>query len=154
MDVLQLQQLQQLAGAATNAVNSDEWTRGIQSYLRPIAVQSLPVLWGAMLLVSPVFAQSGEETGVELCQSAPYNFFVGIGWMVIGFSTLAIGMAIFSGGAAKAFGFVSNRVSKAGNTALVGGLAAFGLIALVLVAAGIAFGTMPVSPPTECVVFF
>ncbi|WP_238532966.1 hypothetical protein [Halalkalicoccus jeotgali] len=118
-------------------------------------IQSIPVLWGALLLVSPAFAQqSGQETGVQLCQSAPYNFFVGLGWMVIGFSTLAIGTAIFSGGAAKAFGFVSGRVSSAGNGMLVGGLAAFGLIALVLVAAGIAFGTMPVTPPTECVVFF
>lgn len=122
--------------------------------LQTTVARAVPLVWGALLLISPVFAQSGEETGIQLCQSAPYNFFVGIGWAVIGFSTLAVGVAIFSGGAAKAFGFISNRISKAGNAALVGGLAAFGLIALVLVAAGIAFGTVPVSPPTECVVFF
>lgn len=117
-------------------------------------MQAVPIVWGVLWLVSPVLAQSGEETGVQLCQSGPYNFFVGVGWAIIGLSTVAIGVAIFSGGAAKAYGFISSRISRAGNAMLGGGLAAFGLIGIVLVAAGIAFGTVPVSPPTECVVFF
>ena len=131
-----------------------KFRRRIAAQLRPVVARGVPFVWGALLLVSPVFAQSGQETGVQLCQSAPYNFFVGVGWAIIGFCTLAIGVAIVSGGAAKAYGFISTRVSKAGNAMLGGGMAAFGLIALVLVAAGIGFGTMPVSPPTECVVFF
>lgn len=116
--------------------------------------RAMMVLCAAYLYISPVLAQSAMEQGGSICSTPGYNFFLGLILAGCAFALGCVILGVFSGGAMKTFGWVSRSISKMGNEALVGGMASVGLIALTLGIIGVAWGTVDITLPPECLLPF
>lgn len=107
-----------------------------------------------MLATSPALAQNGQEYAVEMCGSEPYNFMSGGVWFIAGASIMVVVAVIFLATAGKSLGWISRSISSASNKGLVYGGGAIAIMGMFLFMAALAYTTLPIQPPSECVTFF